>query len=130
MSRIFRLTFVCIMLFLNACSGHPPAKLQITDPASPLEVSAGQTFTLVLESNPTTGYHWALVGQQQDDILSLISNEYISTSDPGLVGGGGLEVWTFKAVQQGHARVILGYFPPSNTPTDPSKTVEFTIIVK
>lgn len=127
MKRILFTTFVFVFL-LSACGDSSPA-LQVTDPQLPIEVSAGKEFNIILESNPSTGYHWE-VGELDKNVLEFVKKDYASTSDPNLVGGGGLDVWTFKAVNAGEAQITLGYYPPSNVLTEPQQKVTFTVTVK
>ena len=114
---------------LTACGGSAPA-LQVNDPQLPIEVSTGREFTIILESNPTTGYQWAIVDELNRSVVEFVKTEYTSTSDPNLVGGGGLDVWTFKSVKTGETQITLGYYPPSNEPVDPYQTTTFTVVVK
>lgn len=117
--------FLLLLLLIAAC-GSP----QVTDPQQPIEAGIGKEFSIVLESNPTTGYHWEIVGELDPTLVEFVKNDYTSTSDPNLVGGGGLDVWTFRAINAGEAQVTLGYYPPSNDPVDPQQTATFTVIVK
>jgi len=64
------------------------------------------------------------------NVVKFVRTDYISTSDPNLVGGGGLDIWTFKATNSGKTEITLGYYPPSNDPVDPQQTTTFTVIVK
>ena len=60
------------VVFLAACAVPTPVPATadpasssmpaITDPSQPIVVNAGDTFMIVVESNPSTGYHWELVG--------------------------------------------------------------------
>lgn len=125
-----RKIFVPLLLamLLSACSSK---SVQPTDPEKVVEVRAGKEFTIILESNPTTGYHWEIVpGTLDENRVQFVSRDYQSTSDPGLVGGGGLDIWTFKAAKPGEAKIMLGNYPPSNTPTDPQQTKTFNVSVK
>jgi predicted secreted protein len=124
------LLIIFFSISLTACGRNAESELKISDPKQPIEVGAGQEFSIVLESNPTTGYHWDIVGDLDQNLVKLVKNEYTSTSDPNLVGGGGVDVWTFKAVNTGETQVTLGYYPPSNDPVDPQQTTIFTVIVK
>jgi predicted secreted protein len=122
--------FACLLLaaLLAACSSKPT---EPTDPASTIEAKVGQEFEIVIESNPTTGYHWEIVEDSLDEnIVQFVTREYESTSDPGLLGGGGIDIWTFKALNAGEAKIMLGYYPPSNTPTDPERMETFTVNVQ
>ncbi len=111
---------------LAACS----AFVKPTDPQVKIETSTGKQVTLVIESNPTTGYHWEIVGELDKNVVDLVGKDYKSTSAPNLVGGGGVDIWVFKAIGAGETQITLGYYPPSNTATEPSKTETFTVIVK
>lgn len=125
MKRILIATLVFALL-LSACgSADKP-----NDPLVSIEASAGKEFKVVLESNPTTGYHWEIVGELDSNVVEFVSKDYKSTSDPNLVGGGGLDTFVFKAVGAGETTITLGYYPPSNDPVEPEKTEIFTVTVK
>jgi len=124
------LLIALVSLSLAACGGNDQPSLKISDPQQPIQIGAGEEFSIVLEANPTTGYHWDIVGDLDQTVVEFVKNEYVSTSDPNLVGGGGLDVWTFKSVGAGETQVTLGYYPPSNDPVEPQQTTMFTVIVK
>ena len=128
MTKILLLAILAT-ISLSACD-RSKSTLTITDPQQPIKAETGSEFTIVLESNPTTGYHWDIVGGLDQSVVGFIKSEYTSASDPNLVGGGGLDVWTFKSVNAGETQITLGYYPPSNEPVDPQQTVTFTVIVK
>ena len=109
---------------------EPVEQIPPTDPNTPIEISAGSEFQIVIESNVTTGYHWEIVGESDPNIVEFVSRDYISTSEPGLVGGGGVDIWIFKAIHDGDATIVLGSYPPSNDSVDPEQTVTFTVHVK
>ena len=115
-------------LILAAC-GNAPAPLQPSDPAVPIEVSVGDEFEIVLASNPSTGYSWALVDELDPGVVAVISQEYKGEEDAA-PGSGGMDVWTFEALSAGEAQIVLGYYPPSNEPTDPQQILEFTVTVR
>ena len=134
MKKLFSLLFVAAFA-LTACGGKSTQvpggePFVISEPGKTLEVVAANDFKIIIESNPTTGYHWELVGELDKTVVDFVGRDYKSTSDPGLVGGGGVDIWTFRAVAAGEASITLGYYPPSNDPVDPDQTVTFTIIVK
>src|SRR5690348_4618061 len=108
-----------VLAALAACAPVP------TDPGRTIEASPGKTFQIVIASNPTTGYHWEIVGELDKNVIEFVSKEYQSTSAPDTVGGGGVDTWTFKAIAVGEAEITLGSYPPSNTATDPAQTEIF-----
>ncbi len=122
------ITLLLLAILLVACSPKPAGP---TDPEQTIDVRTGEEFTLILESNPTTGYHWDIVkGSLDENLVQFVNQEYQSTSDRGLVGGGGVDIWTFKALKSGETKITLGYYPPSNTPTDPQQTQTFSVNIK
>ncbi len=134
MKRI--LTFLTIAMLLSACSlagatEEPTVvpQLNISDPAKILEASAGNEFKIIIDSNPTTGYHWEIIGEVDADVVEFVSRDFRG-DEPVAVGSGGVDVWVFKAVAAGETHITLGYYPPSNDPVEPQQTVTFTVTVK
>ena len=134
MKRI--LTFFTIAMLLSACSlagaTEDPTvvpQLNISDPAKILEASAGNEFKIIIDSNPTTGYHWEIIGEVDADVVEFVSRDFRG-DEPVAVGSGGVDVWVFKAVAAGETHITLGYYPPSNDPVEPQQTVTFTVTVK
>ena len=117
------LLFIVASFLLFGCGANETSGA--TDPSAKIEAEVGKEFPIVLEANPTTGYHWEIVGDPQ---LELISRDYQSEAD--LPGSGGLETFTFKATNPGDALIVFGYFPPSNTPVEPAQTLTFSVSVK
>jgi inhibitor of cysteine peptidase len=112
----------------NPTAEEPNVLPDATDPSQPITVKAGETFDIVLSSNPTTGYRWNLIGDLDANVVQLIGQDYIS-QQPVLVGSGGVDVWTFRAINAADATIVLGYYPPGNE-TEPDKTVTFSIQVQ
>lgn len=84
---------------------------------SELAVAVGDTFTVTLCSNPTTGFQWAETAQIGDDsILEQVSHEYVAPEtgdeEAPLVGAPGNEVWALKALEKGTTTVAMEYSRP------------------
>ena len=94
----------------------------------PIEVTAGQEFKLILESNRTTGYRWQLGGPLNEGIIQLIGAEY-QPPESKLPGAGGREAWTFKALRPGTAEIRLNYIRPWEKGVAPLKTRSFVVNV-
>lgn len=109
----------------NSAAGTRPA---ITDPLIPIEVQAGDTFNIVIGANPSTGYHWELIGELDGNVVEFASRDY-TADEPVLAGSGGVDVWTFKTVLAGQTQITLGSYPPYDAP-EPEQTVTFMIVVK
>ena len=106
-----------------------PVPIETSDPSQSIEATAGSDFTIVLDSNPTTGYHWELIGEPDANVVQFISKDY-KPDEPVLVGSGGVDVLTFQALAAGTVQITLGYYPPSNDPVEPQQSVTFDVIVK
>ena len=68
-------------------------------------VEVGGSFTLSLDSNPTTGYSWT--AHFDGRLLQLTAHEFEPSSD--LIGAGGVETFEFTAVQEGDTTIVMVY---------------------
>ncbi len=116
--------FALFAFVLAACGASKP-----TDPLMEIQARVGSEFKMVIESNPTTGYHWEIVGELDESVVEFVSRDY-KPDAPQTVGSGGVDEWVFKAVGAGDTTITLGYYPPSNDPTEPAQTETFTVIVR
>ena len=94
----------------------------------PITVDKGDEFILVLDSNKTTGFGWQLAKPLNQNMLKLLQTDYIP-SKTNLVGAGGKEEWTFRAVNSGKAIIPLKYVRPWEK-IKPAKEKTFIIIIK
>lgn len=94
-----------------------------------IAVATGDTFTITIPSNHTTGYQWRLATSPSAEILHSTGSVY---KDPnsGIPGQGGVEVWTFGAVGKGQATIALEYVRPWEKDVKPAKVQTFEVIVK
>jgi len=106
----------------------PNTLLEPSDPTQLITAKAGETFELVLPSNPSTGYHWDIIPELDETIVQFVEQNYVA-EQPVLPGSGGADVWTFRAISAGDTTVVLGYYPPGN-PDDPEEVVTFSIHVE
>lgn len=94
-----------------------------------IEVSLGEDAVITLDANHTTGFRWQLAKPLETDVLEFSNTEYIS-SNTGLIGSGGKEVWTFKTLKKGKAEISLIYVQPWDKDKPPARQATFVIIVK
>jgi inhibitor of cysteine peptidase len=106
----------------------PNTLLEPSNPTQLITGKAGETFELVLPSNPSTGYHWDIIPELDETIVQFVEQNYVA-EQPVIPGSGGVDVWTFRAVSAGDTTVVLGYYPPGN-PDDPQEVVTFSIHVE
>jgi inhibitor of cysteine peptidase len=131
-----RKILILVTLFafgLSGCGGksgasEQPAQLQVSDPARKLEAEAGKEFKIILDSNPTTGYHWEIIGNTDEGIAQFVSKNY-NAGGLQVVGSGGKDVWVFKAIAAGETTINLGNYPP-DVSADAVQTITFNVVVR
>jgi inhibitor of cysteine peptidase len=94
-----------------------------------VELSVGQSLVVTLDSNASTGYSWSLAQNSDETVLTKIEDEYIAPQT-NLVGAGGKEEWTFKALKKGTSIISLGYSRPWDKDIPPARTFDLTVVVK
>jgi inhibitor of cysteine peptidase len=95
------------------------------DRGKTIKLAVGQTASLSLEGNATTGFQWSVEKLEGDAIRQDGEAEYLlKKHTPGLVGVGGVYVFHFSAVKSGKALLKLIYARPWEKNTPPAKTFE------
>jgi predicted secreted protein len=96
---------------------------------STIESKVGDTFTIPLEANHTTGYSWRLAQPLDPAILKQLGEKYEEDNSGG-VGAGGIETWTFQAMAKGAATLVFEYARPFEKNVPPAKTSKFRITIQ
>lgn len=92
-----------------------------------INVAVGETISIILESNSTTGYKWVLDTTELDSaIVSNTSSKYFSGTT-SLVGSGGTEQWIFEAESIGTTVIKLNYKRVWETSIEDTFEVEVTV---
>ncbi|MDD5681223.1 MAG: protease inhibitor I42 family protein [Candidatus Omnitrophica bacterium] len=92
-------------------------------------VTAGETFTIEMESNRTTGYEWQLAEPVDKDRLEFVISEYVPDTS-GRMGAGGKERWTFKAIGPGNPVIHFKYVRPWEKDAPPAEKKSFVVMIK
>jgi len=92
------------------------------------ETTIGRSFTIVLDANPTTGYGWRQ-SIKDPTVVAYVSDVYdAEASDPQVVGGGGTNTFTFKALAKGTTTITLTYARPwESVPAIQTRTITVTV---
>ena len=100
--------------------------MEVTDPAQPIEVNAGEEFTIIVEANPNTELHWEVAVALDTLVVDYVWKDFVAKiKSPASIGW---DVWTFKAIAPGTTTITLGYY--RGFTEDTAKMAVFTIIVK
>jgi inhibitor of cysteine peptidase len=70
-----------------------------------IETKVGETFSVVLDANPTTGYDWQ--GDFDEAFLKLAKKDFKAESE--LLGAGGKETFEFQALNLGKTQMTFSY---------------------
>jgi predicted secreted protein/predicted small secreted protein len=100
-----------------------------------VEVKAGDTFTITLDSNATTGFQWNEQAQIADTkVLTQEAHQYVAPATNNgstpVAGMSGIEEWTFTAGQTGTTTAFFSYDRPWEGGEKAVRTFELTVVVK
>jgi inhibitor of cysteine peptidase len=105
----WRLVFVIFMsvlsLLLTSCAGT--TSLSSSDNGKTITVHVGDEVDIALDSNPTTGFDWA-IDKSNDSLLALKQSDYSASSNA--IGSGGTRTFKFVAKSAGTVDLQLKYW--------------------
>ena len=102
------ISFLALSLLVSGASAaqnqntatHPVIKTKL--------VKVDKEFQVVLKSNPTTGYSW--MPKFDSRYIKLVNSRYVPyKTAPNIVGSGGVQIFTFKAIKRGFSRITFEY---------------------
>ena len=125
LNTLLAIVLAAIILSTAGCS----SALTVKDNGTAVTVNTGDTFTVRLEGNPSTGFTWE-AKDLDTSILEQVGDPKFSGGAPGMVGSGGDLTLTFKALKPGTTTLTLIYHRPWETDVEPIDTFSITITVK
>jgi len=118
---------VVLLSFAAAACGDDDIQVFTDDEiGSEVEVEANEQFEIRLESTPSTGYAWEISAMTSPDLVELDTRTHVS-SDSGLVGAAGTDVFTFTAAERGAGILRLEYIRSFDDPVVPERVAEFIV---
>lgn len=112
MRTVVVMSFFLVLALSSGC-GTNGTSLTEADNGKQITLQTGDTLTITLESNLTTGYSWQVMEVDEAVLVQEGEPEYKqSPGSEGLVGAGGTETFRFKAVGSGETSLGLGYMRP------------------
>ncbi len=98
----------------------------------PIRLARGETLTLRLESNGTTGYQWEIVSFPRN--VRRVGDRYEAPPQgPGpspIAGAGGNQIFTFKAAAPGRGTLRLVYRQPWNRQERPEQSFRLVVVIR
>jgi inhibitor of cysteine peptidase len=95
----------------DVTSGQFPAEVQVSETSNGgvVKLARGGVLIVALASNPSTGFSWRL-DERSSTGIQIIETRYVPPGSTGpILGAPGTEVMTFKASEEGTARLVLEY---------------------
>lgn len=121
------LIMLLTLFMLSGCSTASTQKVCGKEDTS-IEVNQGDSFTIQLEENPTTGYAWT-VTISDENIIQLSDDQYTENNDEEIAGAGRTHSYTFEALTKGTTEITFVY-ERSFEEDSAAETIVFSITVK
>jgi inhibitor of cysteine peptidase len=87
-----------------------PVVLTSDNSGTTYRMDIDEVIVVSLDSNATTGYEWA-IDELDETVVTSLGSTYIAPAN-GAVGQGGIEEWTFEALDSGITTLSLKYWRP------------------
>lgn len=123
-------TLVILMLVFFWTCHAAAAEITATekDAGSTVEIECGDTLSVFLAANPTTGYNWRVSSVDRAVLPEAGPPSYRRDSD--LIGSGGMITLSFEAAAPGKTLLSIVYERPFERDVPPVRTFGLTVIVR
>lgn len=116
---------------LSACAQQPTQPVALdAESECPTRLQVGQTLTLTLPSNPSTGYRWRVENPAANVLQSLGPEVYSAPEEENVVGSAGVSTWRYQASSTGDGQLVLVYQQPWAADVAPVQTFDCRIVVR
>ena len=95
-----------------------------------VHVTPGDSLTVTLCSNPTTGFKWSESAQIGDETVLKQTDHKFIPPEKDIPGAAGKEEWTFKVLKAGKTEAFLEYSRPWEGGEKGEWTFKMTVVVK
>jgi inhibitor of cysteine peptidase len=117
-----------VMAAISGCAAQTALALEAKDDGNQITLQKGQTLTVKLEANPTTGYTWEMV--EPEGAILRQAGEPEFNPDSELLGAPGTLTLRFEAVEAGQMDLRLVYHRPWETGAEPLETFTVQVTVQ
>jgi inhibitor of cysteine peptidase len=125
--RILIAAVALISLAATSCGDDARERLTMEDNGSSIEISVGDTFDVVLEGNPTTGFGWIV--ESGDSAIVEVTGEPEFEPESDLVGAPGEFTFVFEGMSPGTTTLEFAYRRSFET-APPQSTFTLTVTVE
>lgn len=140
--RITVTLYLLALLSIMIVSCSSPNQIEIdcetffenNHPTGETLVSVGNEFTVMLCSNPSTGYQWSENAEIGDtEIVKQIAHEFLMPAElenPPPPGAPGVEEWRFNALDTGSTTITFDYSRPWEGGEKSTWTFKLDVVVE
>lgn len=124
--------FYAVLLCSLSQSISAEQSIQIDIPINthPMTVKHGEIFTINLPSNPSTGYT-NIISRIDPSFIKEIKKEFKpKQTKRGIVGAGGIDTFTFKAIKEGETKIMFEYVRPWEKPLEPARRDIYMVTIQ
>ncbi len=120
------------LVLATGCGTSKEVKLDANNNGDQVELKKGQSLIIELASNPTTGYAWQVAELDQSVLQQTGEAQFKQpdSSEPPLVGAGGVEVFRFEAKGTGQTALKLVYRRAWEEGVEPLETFSIQVEVR
>jgi len=123
-----RASLALLSVVLLACASGCASKKVYREGTSTITGRPGDSITIELAADPSTGYSWMLVGHADPRIVTLMDSDY-EPAKSSAAGVPGYQRWTFRFGSPGTATLTFGYGRTwANAPAE--KATMFNVTVR
>ncbi|MBN1134666.1 MAG: protease inhibitor I42 family protein [Methanosarcinaceae archaeon] len=98
-----------------------------------IKVPFGKILVVNLDSTPSTGFSWNLIGNSNESVLKVVDNEFVideTSETPVTLGIGGREIWIFRAQKEGTSKISMEYIRLWEENVEPAETFVLRVFVE
>ncbi len=101
---------------------------QVVTESGPIALAVGETATIRLEANPTTGYQWEPTSAPDEAVIRVVSDRYEAEATE-VVGSGGTQEIVIEGTGAGTTTFELRYVRPWEEGGTAAETATFEVTV-
>lgn len=120
------LALVLILLGVSCTARAETVNVGAAQSGASIDLRVGDTLVVRLDSNPSTGFDWAVVGSTAP-ALDLSERTY--TTGGTALGAAGTVTYRFRAAAEGSTQLVIRY-ARSWESVPPERTFELTVRVR
>jgi len=125
---IRHLTIAFLVFTMLSVTAFAETVLTEADCGKTIRLKSQEEIMVSLPSNPTTGYGWAMVEQDTDAAVVVVSKEFRTSASPsGSVGVGGVELFRLRLLKTGRFTVTFVYRRPWEKEREPDRTFRIVL---